>query len=75
LLASAFTLWGIGQLLPPSGTTAVLGDVVIVFYRVDLSLVIKTTSNARIGTPLKFLASIVLDYGKLSPGNPSERGV
>lgn len=42
LLGSAFILWGIVQLLPPSNTSAVLGDVVIVLYVVDLSLIIRT---------------------------------
>ena len=54
LLGFAFILWGIVQLLPPSSTTAILGDIVIVLYVVDLSLIIKTPFNARIGTPLKF---------------------
>ena len=42
LLGSAFILWGIVQLLPPSNTSAILGDVVIVLYVVDLSLIIRT---------------------------------
>ena len=42
LLGFAFILWGIVQLLPPSRTTAVLGDVVIVLYVIDLSLIIMT---------------------------------
>ena len=42
LLGFAFILWGIVQLLPPGRTTAVLGDVVIVLYVIDLSFIIKT---------------------------------
>jgi hypothetical protein len=38
LLGFAFVLWGIVQLLLPSNTSAVLSDVVIVLYVVDLSL-------------------------------------
>jgi len=42
LLGLAFILWGIVQLLPPSHVAVVLGDVVIVLYVIDLSLIIKT---------------------------------
>jgi hypothetical protein len=42
LLGLAFILWGIVQLLPPSGTTTILGDVVVVLFVVDLALIIKT---------------------------------
>jgi hypothetical protein len=42
VLGFAFILWGIVQLLPPGSTAAVLGDVVIVLFVVDLALIIKT---------------------------------
>jgi hypothetical protein len=42
LLGFAFILWGIVQLLPSGRITAVLGDIVIVLFVVDLSLIIKT---------------------------------
>jgi hypothetical protein len=38
----AFILWGIVQLMLPSHMAVVLGDIVIVLYVVDLSLIIKT---------------------------------
>jgi hypothetical protein len=36
IVSSAFLLWGIDQLLPPSWFATTLGDVVIVLYVVDL---------------------------------------
>ena len=36
LLAIAFILWGMVQLLPASRTTAILGDLVIALFVVDL---------------------------------------
>jgi hypothetical protein len=37
IVSSAFILWGIDQILPPSWFAATLGDVVIVLYVIDLS--------------------------------------
>jgi len=38
MLASAFILWGIDQLLPMGPIATTLGDVVIVLYIIDLAL-------------------------------------
>ena len=49
-LGSAFILWGIQQLLHESRVSALLGDIVIVLFVVDLSAIIeialRTNSNA-----------------------------
>jgi hypothetical protein len=50
-LGSAFILWGIQQLLPESGVSALLGDIVIVLFVVDFSAFIDTTLQARTRTP------------------------
>jgi hypothetical protein len=42
LLAVAFILWGIVQLLPTSGTTAILGDLVIALFVVDLFWIVRS---------------------------------
>ena len=52
LLALAFILWGIVQLLPASETTAVLGDLVIALFVVDLFWIVKgevARSEERVG--------------------------
>jgi len=41
LVASAFIIWGIDQLLPPSPVAGALGDLVILLYVVDLALIVK----------------------------------
>ncbi|MCA1594816.1 MAG: hypothetical protein LC772_00090 [Chloroflexi bacterium] len=41
MLGSAFILWGIDQLLPPGPAAALIGDIVIVLYVLDLSLIIR----------------------------------
>jgi hypothetical protein len=50
-LGSAFILWGIQQLLHESRVSALLGDIVIVLFVVDLSAIIeialRTNLNAR----------------------------
>ena len=50
-LGSAFILWGIQQLLHESRVSALLGDIVIVLFVVDLGAIIdialRTKSNAR----------------------------
>lgn len=43
MLASAFILWGIDQLLPAGAVATTLGDVVIVLYIIDLALVMRDT--------------------------------
>ena len=49
-LGSAFILWGVQQLLHESRLSALLGDIVIVLFVVDLSAIIeialRTNSNA-----------------------------
>jgi hypothetical protein len=50
-LGSAFILWGIQQLLPESGVSVLLGDIVIVLFVVDFSAFIDTTLQPRIRTP------------------------
>jgi uncharacterized membrane protein YGL010W len=49
-LGSAFILWGIQQLLHESRVSALLGDIVIVLFVVDLGAIIeislRTNSNA-----------------------------
>jgi hypothetical protein len=50
-LGSAFTLWGIQQLLPESGVSVLLGDIVIVLFIVDISALIEATLQARIRMP------------------------
>jgi hypothetical protein len=42
-LGSAFVLWGIQQLMAQSTLSAILGDIVIVLFVVDLGAVIDTT--------------------------------
>ena len=42
LLAIAFILWGMVQLLPASGTTAMLGDLVIALFVVDLFWIVRS---------------------------------
>jgi peptidoglycan/LPS O-acetylase OafA/YrhL len=41
MLASAFILWGIDQLLPLGSVATTLGDVVIVLYIIDLILIMR----------------------------------
>lgn len=41
MVASAFILWGIDQLLPPGTLADVIGDLVIGLYVVDLALLVK----------------------------------
>ncbi len=45
MLASAFVLWGIDQLLPQGAAATTLGDVVIVLYIIDLALMMCDTLN------------------------------
>jgi hypothetical protein len=45
MLASAFILWGIDQLLPAGVVATTLGDVVIVLYIIDLALMMHDTLN------------------------------
>ena len=45
MLASAFILWGIDQLLPTGAVATTLGDVVIVLYIIDLALMMRDTLN------------------------------
>ncbi len=42
MLGAAFLLWGIVQMLPVSGLSNELGNVVIALYVVDLALIIRT---------------------------------
>jgi hypothetical protein len=42
-LGSAFLLWGIQQLLHQGGVSMALGDVVILLFVVDLSLLLEST--------------------------------
>jgi len=51
LLASAFILWGIQQLLPEGAVSVLLGDIVIVLFVIDFgafleSNIANTDSNA-----------------------------
>jgi len=48
MLASAFILWGIDQLLPMGPVATTLGDIVIVLYIIDLALMMYDTLNARL---------------------------
>ena len=41
MLASAFILWGIDQLLPIGPVATTLGDIVIVLYIIDLALMMQ----------------------------------
>ena len=41
LLGSAFLLWGIVQLMPPSVIATDLGDLVIALYVLDLGIIIQ----------------------------------
>ena len=41
MLASAFILWGIDQLLPTGSVATTLGDIVIVLYIIDLALMMR----------------------------------
>jgi peptidoglycan/LPS O-acetylase OafA/YrhL len=45
LLAAAFLLWGVVQLMPPSLLSRLLGHVVIALYVLDLAWVILATLN------------------------------
>ena len=45
MLASAFILWGVDQLLPAGAAATTLGDVVIVLYIIDLALMMRDTLN------------------------------
>jgi hypothetical protein len=47
-LGSAFILWGIQQLLPESGVSVLLGDIVIVLFVIDLSALLDATLQTRI---------------------------
>jgi hypothetical protein len=47
LLAVAFLLWGIVQLLPATGTTAILGDLVIALFVVDLFWIVRGELRGR----------------------------
>ena len=47
MLASAFILWGIDQLLPIGPIATTLGDIVIVLYIIDLALMIRDALSAR----------------------------
>jgi len=47
MLASAFILWGIDQLLPQGAVATTLGDVVIVLYIIDLALMIRDALNTQ----------------------------
>jgi len=41
MLGSAFLLWGIVQLMPPSALATSLGDLVIALYVFDLGLMVQ----------------------------------
>jgi len=41
MLASAFILWGLDQLLPVGPLATTLGDIVIVLYIIDLALMMR----------------------------------
>ena len=41
MVALAFLLWGVVQLLPPSALATTLGDIVIALFVVDLAIVIR----------------------------------
>ncbi len=43
MLASAFVLWGIDQLLPTGPVATTLGDIVIVLYIIDLAFMMRDT--------------------------------
>ena len=47
MLASAFILWGIDQLLPTGPVATTLGDIVIVLYIIDLALMMRDSLSAR----------------------------
>ena len=47
LLAGAFLLWGVVQLMPQTDLSRELGDVVIALYVVDLAWVIFATLNTQ----------------------------
>jgi len=46
LLGSAFLLWGIVQLMPPSVVATDLGDLVIALYVLDLGITIQAELRA-----------------------------
>jgi hypothetical protein len=41
MVALAFVLWGVDQLLPPGGLAITLGDIVVALFVVDLAIVIR----------------------------------
>ena len=47
MLASAFILWGIDQLLPTGLLATTIGDIVIVLYIIDLALMMLDTLHTR----------------------------
>jgi hypothetical protein len=47
LLGSAFVLWGIVQLMPPSVLATDLGDLVIALYVLDLGFIIQAELRER----------------------------
>ena len=47
MLASAFILWGIDQLLPMGPVATTIGDIVIVLYIIDLALMMRDALRAR----------------------------
>ena len=47
MLASAFILWGIDQLLPTGPIATTLGDIVIVLYIIDLALMMRNTLRTK----------------------------
>lgn len=47
MLASAFILWGIDQLLPTGPVATTLGDIVIVLYIIDLALMVRDSLSTR----------------------------
>ena len=51
MVAAAFILWGIDQLLPPSPLAGTLGDLVILLYVVDLALIVKEQVTRLIESP------------------------
>ena len=47
MLASAFILWGIDQLLPTGPLATTIGDIVIVLYIIDLALMMLDALHTR----------------------------
>ncbi len=48
MLAAAFILWGIDQLLPMGPVATTLGDIVIVLYIIDLAMMMRTALDTKV---------------------------